>query len=144
MAKHKEIGSYIDRTYKVVRQDLMNRFKDADVNITPEQWVILSKLGEKDMFLTDLASFSFRDKPTVSRIVELLEQKGLVEKERDHLDGRKFHVKITNAGEEIIEKATPTVEESRALGWSNLTEEEYTTLISLLDKIFVNYSESEK
>ncbi|NQZ76094.1 MAG: MarR family transcriptional regulator [Ekhidna sp.] len=143
MSEYKEIGSFIDRTYKVVRQDLMNRFKEADVNITPEQWVILSKLGEEDMFLTDLANFSFRDKPTVSRIVDLLQEKNLVEKEKDKVDGRKYHVKITAAGRVLVEKAIPKVEQSRALGWSNLSENEYETLIRLLDKVFVNYSEKD-
>ncbi|MEQ8904015.1 MarR family winged helix-turn-helix transcriptional regulator [Ekhidna sp.] len=141
MSDYKEIGSFIDRTYKVVRQDLINRFKSAKVNITPEQWVILSKLGEKDMFQTDLASFSFRDKPTVSRIVDLLVQKKLVERVRDKMDGRKHHVRITPKGNNVIRKATPAVEASRKLGWTNLSEKEYETLIATLDKIFANYSE---
>ncbi|MEP0987296.1 MarR family transcriptional regulator [Ekhidna sp.] len=143
MPHHKEIGSYIDRTYKVVRKDLINRFKDVGVNITPEQWVILSKLSEKDMFQTDLANFSFRDKPTVSRIVDLLVQKGLVEKEKDVVDGRKYHVKITDEGKGVIRKATPAVEASRELGWTELSEKEYYTLISILDKVFENYTNGE-
>ncbi|WP_425391792.1 MarR family winged helix-turn-helix transcriptional regulator [Ekhidna sp.] len=143
MSEYKEIGSFIDRTYKVVRQDLINRFKQAKVNITPEQWVILSKIGEKDMYQTDLASMSFRDKPTVSRIVDLLVDKKLVERIRDKTDGRKFHVRITPKGNNLIRKATPSVEASRKLGWTNLSDKEYETLISLLDKVFTNYSEKE-
>ena len=45
----KEIVVYIDRTYKVVRQDLINRFKSANIDITPEQWVILSQLEDKTL-----------------------------------------------------------------------------------------------
>ncbi|SNS80503.1 DNA-binding transcriptional regulator, MarR family [Ekhidna lutea] len=141
MSQYKELGSFIDRTYKVVRQDLINRFKNAGVDITPEQWVILNKLSEKDMFQTDLASMSFRDKPTVSRIVDLLVKKNLVERIRDKLDGRKYHVKITPKGNNVIRKATPAVEASRKLGWTNLSDQEYETLIATLDKIFTNYSE---
>lgn len=141
MPQYKELGSYIDRTYKVVRQDLINRFKQAGVKLTPEQWVILSKLGEGDMYQTDLANMSFRDKPTVSRIVDLLVKNKLVERVRDKTDGRKYHVRITPKGNNVIRKAKPAVEESRKLGWTNLSEEEYNTLISTLDKIFTNYSE---
>ncbi len=141
MADYKEIGSYIDRTYKVVRQDLINRFKGRGVNITPEQWVILKKLSEKDMYQTDLASMSFRDKPTVSRIVDLLVKKGYVQRIQDKSDGRKYHVSITVKGNNVIKKATPAVEASRKLGWTNLSEKEYETLIATLDKIFANYSE---
>lgn len=143
MPDYKEIGSFIDRTYKVVRHDLISRFKEKKVDITPEQWVILSKIGEKDMYQTDLANMSFRDKPTVSRIVDLLVNKKLVERIRDKTDGRKYHVRITPKGNNVIRKATPAVEESRKLGWTNLSEEEYETLISLLDKVFTNYNEKE-
>ncbi len=141
MSQFKELGSYIDRTYKVVRQDLINRFKNAGVDITPEQWVILAKLSEKDMYQTELANMSFRDKPTVSRIVDLLVKKNLVQRIPDKDDGRKYHVSITANGQSIINKATPAVNESRELGWTNLTDEEYESLIETLDKVFTNYSE---
>ncbi|WP_436516757.1 MarR family winged helix-turn-helix transcriptional regulator [Ekhidna sp. To15] len=141
MSQYKELGSFIDRTYKVVRQDLINRFKNVGVDITPEQWVILAKLNEQDMYQTELASMSFRDKPTVSRIVDLLVKKHLVERIPDKEDRRKYHISITKRGEAIINKATPSVDESRKLGWTNLSEEEYNNLIATLDKIFTNYSE---
>lgn len=141
MSQFKELGSYIDRTYKVVRQDLINRFKNAGVDITPEQWVILAKLSEKDMYQTELASMSFRDKPTVSRIVDLLEKKNLVQRIPDKDDGRKYHVSITSNGLAVIDKATPAVNESRELGWTNLSDEEYESLIAILDKVFTNYTE---
>lgn len=141
MSQYKELGSFIDRTYKVVRQDLINRFKNVGVDITPEQWVILAKLSEKDMYQTELASMSFRDKPTVSRIVDLLVKKQLVKRIPDKDDGRKYHISITENGEAMIEKAKPSVEESRKLGWTNLTDKEYDNLIATLDKIFTNYSE---
>ena len=139
----KELGSYIDRTYKVVRQDLINRFKEANVNLTPEQWVILSKVNTEDMYQTDLANMSFRDKPTVSRIVDLLVKKGLVKRIQDESDGRKFIVTITDRGRGLVNAAYPAVEASRDLGWTNLSEEDYETLIALLDKVFSNYSERE-
>lgn len=137
----KELGSYIDRTYKVVRQDLINRFKEESIDLTPEQWVILSKLDEEDMYQTDLASLSFRDKPTVSRIVDLLAKKKLVSRSQDKVDGRKFLVKITKAGKALVKKAYPSVDASRDLGWTNLSENEYESLIQILDKIFTNYHE---
>ena len=143
MSEYKDIGSYIDRTYKVVRHKLISRFKEAGIKITPEQWVILSKLNKENMYQTDLANMSFRDKPTVSRIVDLLSKNKLVERVQDKNDGRKFHVRITSDGKEIVRKAEPIVDGTRKLGWKNLSEEEYETLIFLLDKIFQNYTEDE-
>lgn len=135
-----EIGVYIDRTYKVVRQDLINRFLDAGIKITPEQWVILSKLENKELNQTELAGLSFKDHPTVSRILDLLSRKGLVERITDQEDRRRYLVRLTDNGKKIIEKAKPHVYASREKGWDNLSEEEYRQLIALLDKVFTNYT----
>ena len=136
----KELGLYIDRTYKVVRQDLINRFRSKQIDITPEQWVVLSRLySEGELYQTDLANKSFRDKPTVSRILDLLVKKNLVERSQDKLDARKYLVSLTEEGRGLVEEALPEVEESREKGWTNLTESEYDTLVRLLDKVFINY-----
>lgn len=136
-----EIGIYIDRTYKVVRQDLINRFKQEGVDLTPEQWIILSKLQEKgQLSQTELAAMSFKDKPTVSRIIDLLVQKGFVNRNADGQDRRKFIIQTTAAGDGIIEKAAPIVAASREVGWRDLSQEAYDELLRTLDKIFANYT----
>lgn len=136
----KEIGVYIDRTYKVVRQDLINRFKKAGVNITPEQWVVLSKLEKLSMNQTELANGSFKDKHTVSRILDLLGKNGFIAKEQDPEDGRKFIISITEKGKSELEKAKAHVYASRERGWEDLSEQEYQQLRELLDKVLKNYS----
>lgn len=135
----KEIGIYIDRTYKVVRQDLINRFKQEKVDLTPEQWVLLSMLEKEVKNQTDLAHGSFRDKHTVSRILDLLTKKGYVRRETDPDDGRRFLIHITDQGRQVMEDARPHVYASREKGWEDLSETEYETLRKLLDKVFLNY-----
>ncbi|MEQ9309079.1 MAG: MarR family winged helix-turn-helix transcriptional regulator [Balneolaceae bacterium] len=136
----KEIGIYIDRTYKVVRQDLINRFKTAKVNITPEQWVLLSKLEQGKVSQSELANESFKDKHTVSRILDLLTKRAFVVREQDPNDGRKYIVSLTTQGKEELERAKPHVYASRDKGWKNISEEEYTQLRNLLDKVFASYT----
>lgn len=135
----KEIGIYIDRTYKVVRQDLINRFNSAEIDITPEQWVLLSKLEHGSKHQTELVNHSFKDKHTVSRIINLLVQKGFVERTNDPEDGRRFIISLTKTGTGEIERAKPHVYASREKGWENLSEEEYKQLLYLLDKVFSGY-----
>ena len=137
----KELGLYIDRTYKVVRKDLITRFNESGIDLTPEQWVVVSKLkAEGEMFQTDLANHSFRDKPTVSRIIDLLARKKIVKRTSDKQDGRRFIISLTAEGEDLVKEALPVVEASREQGWTDLSEDEYQLMVKVLDKIFVNYS----
>lgn len=136
-----EIGIYIDRTYKVVRQDLINRFQRHNIDITPEQWILLSKLQQKSATQSDLAEDSFKDKPTVSRILDLLEARNLVVRKPDQADKRRLRVALTQEGQKIVEKARPQVMASRNIAWSNISEQEYVQMISVLNKIYAAYSE---
>ena len=95
------------------------------------------------MYQTDLANYSFRDKPTVSRIIDLLVRKNVVTRTPDKMDGRRFLISLTLKGKQLVEKAYPIVVASREKGWTNLSEEEYETLVKTLDKIFANYSKVE-
>ncbi len=136
----KEIGVYIDRTYKVVRQDLINRFKKARINLTPEQWVLLNQLEKSAMSQVDLAAESFKDKHTVSRILDLLQKKGFLSRTQDPDDGRRYLITLTDLGISELNKAKKHVYASRELGWKNISEKEYQQLIVILDKVFSNYS----
>ncbi len=136
-----EIGSFIDRTYKIVRQDLIGRFRKANLDITPEQWIILSKLEHRsEITQKDLGDASFKDRPTVSRIVDNLVKKGLLNRTSHSDDRRKVNITLTAEGRELITNAKPFVLESRSVGWKGLSNNEYEQLIKTLDKIFDNYN----
>lgn len=138
----KEIGSYIDRTYKAVRQDLTTRFRKAGVDLTPEQWVILSKLEQKrELGQSELANSTFKDKPTVSRILDLMVKKGLVTRETHQGDKRKFVIRLTTLGEVLIQQAGPVVLQSRMIGGKGISDDDYRNLIRILDRVFENYRE---
>ena len=135
-------GAYLDRTLKIVRLDMHRRFKEVGVDITPEQWVLLSALYEKDgISQTELAGDSFKDAPTVSRIIDLLAKKKLVERIRVDQDRRSYQVKITKVGRQAVEKALPAVIKSRQKGWSGLDEADYNSFLRIINQIFQNFNE---
>ena len=77
----KNFGAYIDRTIKIIRQNYLKAFKEIDVDLTTEQWVLLDSLYESDgVSQNELANGSFKNAPTVSRIIDLLCKKGLTER----------------------------------------------------------------
>ena len=87
----KNFGAYLDRTLRMVRLDLGKRFKKVGVDITPEQWMILSSLYKNNgQSQTELGNDSFKNAPTVSRIIDLLCKKGLTERQRFENDRRRL------------------------------------------------------
>jgi DNA-binding MarR family transcriptional regulator len=67
--------------------------------VTPPQWGVLVALWEQDgLSLSELATRSFFDGPTMTGIVDRLEHGGLVERRRDSQDRRVISVYLTDAG----------------------------------------------
>lgn len=140
--KTKNYGEYLDRTAKLIKIDLARKFKQNDINITPEQWVILSKLYQKNgQSQTNLGESSYKDAPTVSRIVDLLCKKGLTNREPFEGDRRRFQINLTDQGKATVEKAIPIIETTRKKGWDKLTNEDYETLIRIINQISSNFIE---
>ena len=140
----KNFGAYLDRTLKKVRLDLGRRFKELNLDITPEQWIILSSLSNKNgQSQTQLGEGSFKNAPTVSRIIDLLCKKGLTERRRFENDRRRYKVFLTKRGKAIVEKAVLAVNASRKKGWNGLTDEDYTVFLRIINQIFDNFEDVE-
>ena len=66
------LAFWVHRVYQVVRNETYRAFRDAGTELTPEQWVVLVRLWEQDgRTQNDLCDSTFRDRPTMSRMVLL-------------------------------------------------------------------------
>ena len=104
----KNFGAVIDRTIKIIKLNYLKAFKELDVDITTEQWVLLDSLYKNNgMSQTELANGSFKNAPTVSRIIDLLCKKGLTERQRFDNDRRRYKIYLTQTGKATYEKGSP-------------------------------------
>ena len=138
----KNFGAFIDRTLRIIRLDLGKRLKQVNVDITPEQWMILSSLyGNNGQSQTELCNDSFKNAPTVSRIIDLLSKKGYTERQRFENDRRSYKIFLTEEGKTVVEQASPAIIAARSKGWTDLSDEDYDGFIKVLNNIFDNLSE---
>jgi len=140
--KHKEknFGATMDRTLRLIKLRYLQTFREADVDITPEQWVIIDTLFKNNgISQTELANGSFKNAPTVSRIIDLLCKKGWTERQRFENDRRRYKIFLTPAGLAIYNKLLPKVIKLRKLGWQNLSEQDYQNYVRIMNQIFENF-----
>jgi Transcriptional regulators len=80
-------------------------------NITTEQWIVLLKLSEKNKISQkSLAEIVNKDQPTLTRILDILEKKSLIERHPNEQDRRSFVLHITEKGTSLKEKIEPFLE----------------------------------
>lgn len=106
------IGFWIHRVLTASRLELYRRFRELGEDITPEQWAVLIRLWEKDgITQSELSEATFRDKPTMSRIVDSMEKRGIVERRVDSDDARARLIHLTRRGRALRTKLVPVAEE---------------------------------
>jgi len=134
-------GYRIDRAIKALRLDLNQRFKRNNIDITPEQWLVMNKLAQYPAGLSqsEIADNTYKDAPTTSRIIDLLCKKGFTERKPFVGDRRRHQVYLTSAGLDIVDIVTPEVEENRKIGWHNLDQNDYEVFVRIIDQIYDNY-----
>lgn len=131
----------IDLTSKVSKQHSQKEFDKHGLGITVEQWVILKILSEKEnLSQRELANQSYRDPASITRTIDILEKKGLLERLAIPNNRRRYHISLTEAGEQFVQKHLELVQEQRALSVKGLTKSELDTLSEVLKKIRENMS----
>lgn len=133
-------GFIIERTAKRMKQALHKRLLEEEANITADQWVLLNILAdEAPVSQFEIAERSYKDAPTVTRMIDLLHKKGLVDRLADPNDRRRFQVVLTAQGRRKYQETMPLVREIRALGYDGLTDADLNQLIRIMNTIFQNF-----
>lgn len=108
----------------------------SDANLTEQQWRVLRVVQENGgIDPTQIADQACLLLPSLTRILQKLDEKGLISRERDTVDRRRQVIRITPAGEKIIET---NIEASLALvarTREKMGEERYEALLDLLNDL---------
>ena len=133
------LGYLINIAAQRLKYELHLTFQERSYDVTPEQWVVLNRLWEEDgLSQVELAERTFKDKPSTTRILNLLEKKKLVVRRADENDGRVLRVRLTQSGWDIKEKLVACAEAVLQKGSQGLTNEEITQFKVLLNKLLRN------
>lgn len=129
----------LDRTARRVKQYAQQKFKEMELNITVDQWLVLKHLYEnKRMKQNELAELLFKDNPTFTRIIDLLCEKSLTVRKQNPADRRSFHVELTKQGKKKVEQLKPKIQKIRLKAWEGLSRDDFTQFKSVLDTIYNN------
>lgn len=135
----KSIGFKINQTANKLNSKFIKILQVYDT--APEQRATLEIIKyEKNVNQTMIAEILGKDKTTISRTLSTLEKKGFIKKIQ--VDKRTNHIQLTQLGEEILDKSANQVKEFRASLTSNLTNDEITQLVTLLEKVALSTKEN--
>ena len=91
-----------------------------------------------DITLQQVGVAVFKDFASITRIVQLLERKGLLRREPHPTDGRRSELVLTSAGESVIHTVEPIVHANRRQALDGIDPDEIARLRAALKRIIEN------
>ncbi|MDQ2657623.1 MAG: MarR family transcriptional regulator [Bacteroidota bacterium] len=129
----------LDRTARRVKQYAQQKFKELKFNVTVDQWLVMKHLYENEsMKQNALAEILFKDNPTLTRIIDLLCEKGIATRKQHPNDRRCFQVSLTRQGRAKVEQMKPKIARIRLKAWEGLSKNDFAHFTRVLDSIYNN------
>jgi DNA-binding MarR family transcriptional regulator len=133
----KSIGFLIYRTALAMKGAFERVLKEQGLDITPEQCGILALLLEEEgLSQKEIGDVLFKDKPNISRMLDILERKRLIF--RQATDRRRYSVFLTEEGKQLIEKVHPLKLQLTEKAFRGLLAREMETLENIINRIYRN------
>lgn len=118
---------------------LQKYFRDEGIELTVEQWSVLVHLWKEDGVSQQELSFrTYRDKPSITRLVDNMQKLGLVERRDSPGDRRVNLVFLTEKGKSLKKSTTDLANKTLLEGLDGLSQEEIEIARRVLTRVYNN------
>ncbi|MBR9857949.1 MAG: MarR family transcriptional regulator [Gammaproteobacteria bacterium] len=134
MEKHEEVLVALRQIIRAI--DLHSRQLSKASGLTGPQLLLLQAISEHgDITMRNLAQATHMSQATATTIIDRLEQKQLVRRERSQTDKRKVYAVLTDDGKAKIKTAPKPLQESFIQRFQSLEAWEQNLLLSSVQRI---------
>lgn len=118
------------KTSHLVSTQFHAKLKALGVSIS--SWRILASLRDHDRNVGELADMVLLNQPTLSKILDRLQAKELVRRNRDNNNRRNVVISLTPAGQQMVEQLIPLANEHEARVFAHLSAKQRGDLVAML------------
>jgi DNA-binding MarR family transcriptional regulator len=130
----------LGRLYHALTRLQNQQHAEVQSGVTADQHRLLAHLWKKDgMCQYELAHCTGRDRAGITRMVDILENAGVVERRADQRDRRLNLIYLTEAGHALKPLAEQVDSQALSYLMQNFSPEEKATFIHLLEKAIQNF-----
>ena len=141
----KTILPYLGKTAKFAGFYFIDIFHNNGIELSKEQWIILRKLHDIDgQTQNNLAFITNRSKTSLTRLINTMEKKDLVYRALSKEDKRINYIYLTEKGKRTFLSSLPVIKQLTEELQKNISQEDLTTTIEVLDQIQNNINKKIK
>ncbi len=141
--KKGELYSFITgKASTAIARRLQRKFNTLNVNLTIEQWSVLYHLWKQDgASQQELCNATFRDKPSITRLVDNLEKLNLVKRVSDDRDRRINKIYLTEQALRLQEKTMHLAEDTLNEALAGVPQDQVELCKEVLQKVYDNLNQ---
>ena len=144
MILNKQVGVFLNLVHFRFKQYLSAIFAKHGYDLTPEQFLVLDTLWDDGVLSQqELADILKKDKNSVTKLIDALERKRLVERIPDKIDRRLNLIHITELAKSMKDNITDIALDCTNQIIKDIPEEDLNVFVSVLNKMAENMSSSD-
>lgn len=139
MILSKQIVLFTNIVHIGIKQTMTDDFKEEGFNLTPEQFLVMDTLWDEGVLTQQqIANITMRDKNSIVKLIDGLENRKLVKRVSNPKDRRQNLIRVTPYSLIIREKVNECAFKSVESIIKGISEEELETFIGILAKLEKN------
>lgn len=122
-----------------VARRLQKNFRKAGLEITIEQWTVLYYLWKEDcLSQQELCNRTYRDKPSITRLIDNLEKQKLVKRALHKNDKRINLICLTEAGKKLQDTTLSLANQTMDEALNGVKKDDIEIVKTVLQKVYDN------
>jgi len=135
----KSLGYAMGRATRSLGALVNRNFAAAGYDVTCEQWSILTNLGKKNgLSQQELTGLLCKDKTSITRLIDNMENHNLVVRIPDKSDGRQKLIYLTKKGKILQEKLVGIIQNTLAEAKKSISANDLEVCKKVLHQIYEN------
>ena len=139
MILNKQVGLFLNLVHNRFKQYVAGIFESEGFNITPEQFLVMDTLWDEGVLTQQqIADYLLKDKNSVVKLVDGLEDRKLVRRANNPKDRRQNLIEVTDYAMSIKDKVTKAAMDAVDKIINGITKEDMHNFIQVLSKMAEN------
>lgn len=145
MIINKQVGVFLNLVHCKFKQYVNTIFNSHGFNLTAEQFLVMDTLWDEGvMSQQQIADTILKDKNSVTKLIDALEKKGLVERVAGRSDKRQNLIHLTQKAVEIKKSITQVAIDTTDKIIKDIPREDLINFVKVLNKMAENIDSLEK
>ncbi|MBR0314271.1 MAG: MarR family transcriptional regulator [Bacteroidales bacterium] len=139
MILNKQVAMFLNLVHNRFKQYVAGIFESQGFNITPEQFLVMDTLWDEGVLTQQqIADYMLKDKNSVVKLVDGLEERNLVRRTSNPKDRRQNLIEVTEYAMSIKDKVTKVAMEAVDKIINGIAKEDLQKFIKVLSKMAEN------